>query len=647
MKFRKAKSSAAMTIVRHVVLICCICFLSLGVSSVSNAQERREISLDPIEALFRLAPYSSVIIEHDVTEADWDARLTLPELLALPETVFEPITTPQIGFGWNSAVIHVRTELRNDTDQRQDWVLAFNQIPWGKREVNLVLEGQPPPTAPILVFPDDAPWTDPDRFHYATFTMPAQSVATLFVSYANVSSSAPMSIEVPEDYRDRRFLKELQNYIILGLIFGVTLITTSLIGVLHRWISVYYVAYILSAAMHYCYVLNLFPFVPFLTEVVYPGMRFWWATLAIVFYLMFQRAFLSGHLQIGKWHKRIVLIAALTMLIVTSSVDIFGIPFAASVRWGFVCVAIVIVNAVIGVVRRVTGRWFFAAGCVVLAFMLVPLNLSDFLTGYYTYQDAATVFIYGLAFESVALSGAMFAQINEIKKQRERSLVSELRLAEEKLDISRRMAAAAHDIQQPLSSMRLALAGNDSDGTGRRDLGTAIDYLDDIVRRQIAEANGDEGHVARGSDGDIEEFDISLILNNLDAMFAAEAAAKGLRFRVVPSTARTRTNAFVLMRVASNLVSNAIRNTDVGGVLVGCRPSGMHWSLNIYDTGRGLSDDELAQYQRRHVRGGDYEGHGLGLSIVRQLCDENGIQTAISSLPGQGTVFKIILPRVQ
>lgn len=599
------------------------------------ADTKIRLDLVPDQAPFHLASTTSVLIDSEKQEADWDERLQLTDLIALPSTVFSPVTTPEIGFGWNSAIIYARTLLRNPTDEDQTWVLATNQSPWGKRSVYLVIDEQPLPADPFLKFPDDKPWNNSDRLLHAQFDMPAGATATLYTTYANAASSAPLSIEVPQNYNNRRMLAELNIYILIGLVFGVTILTVSLLGILHPKASFFYAAYLVCATMHICYVVNLFAFLPILSDFVYPVMRFWWAALSLFAYLMFQRAFFAKDPRIGDVLPRILLFVAIIHLLFVVAHDFFGQPYVYVIVWSSVCVLIIAANGIIAINKRITGRWFFSAGCLVLTAMVIPLMLSDFLTGYYTFETASFVTLYGLTFEAIALSCAMFARVREIRMEKEQALVAELKSTRETLSMTQKMAAAAHDLQQPLTSLKLAIK---QDKKENKTLGGAIDYLDDIVRSQLVD------HSADLAGREMELADVNVILDNLGPMFAAEATKKGLRFKLVPCNQQTTGNAFAMMRIVANLVSNAIRNTETGGVLVGCRTRNGQPCIEIYDTGPGMDPEDFAVLKAARSRKGAYDGQGLGLSIVDQLCRENGFELGMTSVIGKGTRIQLYLP---
>jgi CheY-like chemotaxis protein/anti-sigma regulatory factor (Ser/Thr protein kinase) len=141
------------------------------------------------------------------------------------------------------------------------------------------------------------------------------------------------------------------------------------------------------------------------------------------------------------------------------------------------------------------------------------------------------------------------------------------------------------------------------------------------------------------------------LLNEIDLYHRASAEAKGLRFRVVVTRAVTRTDRALMIRVLGNLVSNAIRYTNRGGVLIGVRTRSDRWSVEVVDTGSGIPADKLDQIFDEFVQLDNpthdrSKGLGLGLSIVRRMATLMGHEIAVKSVPGRGSVFSVGLPRV-
>jgi hypothetical protein len=362
-----------------------------------DAQEPRRLTLDPSQAPYNLAGFSDFLIEHEKSAADWDARMQLPELITLDDDTFDPVITRQIGFGLQGSIVHIRTRIENPTQVPQDWLLSFNQTKWGHRAVYLALDDEPIPTEPIFVYSEDVPWRVSDRLVHTTFTLRPLSTGTLYVSYENTASSAPMTIENPKDYHQRRLLEDLTIYVLLGLVLGVTVLTISLIGVLHQHVAIYYAGYVVCATIHICYVFDLFHPSPLLSLIANPFASFFmWGAASGSLYLLFQYAFFANIPNIRTGYRNVILGIASINLILLFAHGVLGMPLSYNLAGASIGMLLLPVNGIVAVVQKITGRWFFAVGCLSLTVMTTPLFLSDPLTAHYTYEEAAMIFLYGL-----------------------------------------------------------------------------------------------------------------------------------------------------------------------------------------------------------------------------------------------------------
>jgi len=139
------------------------------------------------------------------------------------------------------------------------------------------------------------------------------------------------------------------------------------------------------------------------------------------------------------------------------------------------------------------------------------------------------------------------------------------------------------------------------------------------------------------------------VFSTLRQEFVPIAAAKGLRFRERRARLYVETDPLLLQRVLRNLLSNAVRYTTEGGVLLAARRRSGRASLEVWDTGPGIRRDEFDRIFEEFYRGESAKaetsgGYGLGLSIVRRICAVLGHSLFVTSRPGSGTVFRVEIP---
>lgn len=236
--------------------------------------------------------------------------------------------------------------------------------------------------------------------------------------------------------------------------------------------------------------------------------------------------------------------------------------------------------------------------------------------------------------------------------QRNRELAERNREVERaNLAKSRFLAVASHDLRQPLHALNLFVAQlrDQADPIERTRLvarvDAAIDSMNELFNALLDISKLDAGVLAP----DISEFPVGHLLGRLEATFAATAREKGLRLRVVQSGTWVRSDAILLERILLNLVSNAIRYTSRGGIVVGCRRRGDRVRLEVWDSGIGLAEDQHRNifgefYQVGSPAPGQRAGLGLGLSIVDGLCRLLDHPIDLASRPGAGSRFAVSVP---
>lgn len=214
------------------------------------------------------------------------------------------------------------------------------------------------------------------------------------------------------------------------------------------------------------------------------------------------------------------------------------------------------------------------------------------------------------------------------------------------------VAAASHDLLQPLSAAKLFVAGarDDAQTPGlRATLVKAHNALTSVeaILGALLDISRLEGG---GSEVEITAVPLDALLDQLTDEFAPAAAAKGLRMDILPSRMVVKSDATYLRRILQNLISNAVRYTAKGRILVGPRhvPGGVR--IEVHDTGPGISaEDQKAIFREFHRVNGSAsaaEGMGLGLAIVERACQLLGHRLDLRSRLGVGTCFSVELPVV-
>ena len=216
---------------------------------------------------------------------------------------------------------------------------------------------------------------------------------------------------------------------------------------------------------------------------------------------------------------------------------------------------------------------------------------------------------------------------------------------------SRFFAAASHDLRQPLHALSLFVAALKA-RTHQPETQTLIDNIEASTAAMELLFNA-LLDISRLDAGAIEphrvHFPVQKLLNDLEQQFGAVAAEKRLRLRFRPCNATLYSDPLLIERILINLVSNAIRYTDDGGVLVACRRRGRMVRISVVDTGRGIPPDQqehvFHEFVQLHNAARDRSrGLGLGLAIVSRLGRLLGHRVDLRSHPGHGSSFSIDIP---
>jgi Na+/proline symporter/signal transduction histidine kinase len=215
---------------------------------------------------------------------------------------------------------------------------------------------------------------------------------------------------------------------------------------------------------------------------------------------------------------------------------------------------------------------------------------------------------------------------------------------------TRFLAAASHDILQPLNAARLYVTslierqGGGGDSRLVDNIDASLEAVEEIFGALLDMSRLDTGAMRP----EPTSFRIDDLMRQIDLEFAPLAVAKGLGLSFVRSSLVVRSDRRLLRRLVQNLVSNAIKYTPAGRVLVGCRRRGKHLRIDVYDTGVGIPEsqqrDIFVEFHRLDQGARIARGLGLGLSIVERVARVLGCDIEVESTVGRGSRFGVMVP---
>ncbi|MGI9221627.1 MAG: PAS domain S-box protein [Woeseiaceae bacterium] len=252
--------------------------------------------------------------------------------------------------------------------------------------------------------------------------------------------------------------------------------------------------------------------------------------------------------------------------------------------------------------------------------------------------------------ESARFVSSVIRDVTERKKMEQEIIAARQAAERANKANSAFLAAASHDLRQPVQALSLlngALRRTVKDERALEMIENqeySLTAMTNLLNSLLDISRLDAGAVTP----EIEEFPMQRLIDRLSAEFGRQAAHKGLQFKSESCRAIVRSDPNLLSEIIQNLVSNAIRYTDKGKVNLRCSESEGCCSVEVEDTGVGIENDQLEaifkEFHQVKAPGSNKEGFGLGLAIVRRLADLLGHDIDVESTPGHGSRFSLVIP---
>lgn len=288
---------------------------------------------------------------------------------------------------------------------------------------------------------------------------------------------------------------------------------------------------------------------------------------------------------------------------------------------------------------EVLAPWWSTVGALCLAMLLAGTAVAGLAL---------------MAFRGIGREQAILAGLEQ--RVRERTEEAEHRAEEARLaneSKTRFLAAASHDLRQPLQA-----AGMFAEVLSSRITEPNTVAVVDKLRRSIEATNSLLGSLLDVSaleagkiTPNLSTFRLMPLLAALVDQIEPEATARGLSIGAVPTDARIVSDPVLLERLLRNLLVNAVRYTETGGVLIGCRHRGDHVAIQVWDTGIGIPASKVAKIFDDFTRidrpgmAADSRGLGLGLGVVRRMAGLLNHSLEVRTLANRGSCFGVVVPR--
>lgn len=241
----------------------------------------------------------------------------------------------------------------------------------------------------------------------------------------------------------------------------------------------------------------------------------------------------------------------------------------------------------------------------------------------------------------------VFAALRDVSAQKElRRQLEEASRAK-----SRFLAAASHDLRQPIQALTIlnSVARKSATDVMHQSIiqkqQKSLDSMASLLNALLDISKLEAGIVKP----DITDCEVQNIFDDLRAGFEVQAQDKGLQLIIEPCGDIARSDSRLLKQILENFMSNAIRYTQEGFVRLRCRHRNPLIELEVADTGLGIAPDEIGhifeEFRQAEAGTARPEGLGLGLSIVKRTAELLGCDLKVESKPGEGSAFSVIVPQ--
>lgn len=478
----------------------------------------------------------------------------------------------------------------------------------------------------------------------------------------------PISLLSKDEYDTQEHRRLLSHGLFLGAImtFVVLFIVSPnfLMNAASNWFGVYLASMALLNMHSHGYSLDFLSITPdnyfLFTRILH--------TSVMLFYLLFTLSFLKASDAYPTFRRSVwafigvgLTIALLEQLLYSDQFQIIAnlvpLTFLILGCWG----------AFLAVRDRLHGGRFFMCGFSLLAIGGV-INFFASLPEFARWNEPIDQLTLVLQIaDALVFGGAILNQIYGLSHARDQAVTAQLTETQRRLALSKELlskesdlrkathlaerhranlASTSHDLRQPIASLRTSLEiAKDQSPKLVSDLSAGIEFLDELLEQTLAKTQPIVQAQDTSDQPEKEEaVELQIILQNAQRMFAMEAKEKGVSLKIVASSLTVCVPTIDLVRIVSNLASNAVRYAPSGTVLIGVRRRGGGAAIEVWDNGAGIPQEQLETVLQPYVRGPKAsmsEGSGLGLTIVQELAERNGLTLNVRSAPGKGSVFAV------
>ncbi len=641
----------------------------LMVFLIASAYAQEEVTPPPAINLDSSAEFYDSILDNVSAYIDPTRKDTPEQVLAQPER-FQPVETKYLDFGLTQARIWLKVDVTNATGRSGPWRIDYARQYIQSIDTYIVRPGRTP--IRVLQHKQTDPFTArPIQSRLLTQDIdiaPGETITLLIGYTSNATTSLKVGIGTPSSVVGRHSVESSLNDVLNGALWAIVIVSLIMIPIIGCRIGLRFAAYIIAG---FTYVLHadgytfqhVFPNQPWLTEPL---------NLAFMLVMSFAALSFTRELFALKVHaprfdrilRWISFTAGILAIVVIPLIEFRGLMIAAYSLVP-ICSFLQAATGVIAVRKGIAGAWPYLIGGSFVVLSFAYATIAHLVPGAFNLDATLDFGHMVLLIECFVFAAAIMLRVIELRNQRDAATQAEIDLTKEQLALSKslqksqadyaearqssqthrkRLVAVSHDLQQPLASLKAGLERlRGKDETTLAQMYAAFDFLETLSMGQLK--TGDQDTLgAVDTVPEQEQFQLSDVLNNVHAIYSPQATSKGLNFIYIPVVAKVKTDPVALLRTVSNLVSNAIKYTEAGDVIMQAISDGGDVVIEIKDSGPGMTDAVLDRVRQTYQTEAANGGTGLGLPLVEESSRAFGYKFNITSTPGTGTVCRLTLP---
>jgi len=584
-------------------------------------------------------------------DADWQLRVQ--DFVGPSAVEMQPVLGPTPDFGYTAARIWLRVQVVNQSATISDW--RFLMHVGFLQQLAIYRVGADNAVTTLVDLQEDSPFRA-RPIDYPQVVAPLDlapgEAATVIVMYQSLGAARhAMSIETPDSFVEKARVAAAKNYAFYGMILVMIALAAVALVSFRELVFAAYIAYLLSVFVYIAHgdgtaFQYLWPTLPQINSMA--------AAVAGSGVMVFGGLFAITFLRTARYHP----VMHRLLLVVMASVLVLDIvlwatdPKLLNRLLVYMILVSVLTFVAAGLVaartrfREVRFYLFSWTAGLIPAFLFTGRFAFGLEPSFITTYDAMRL---ALVIDVLMMGLAIFDSYNH---QRQSAMEETLAHAQRNLALSQRLTLledryeqvttsarqreesvkdTVHDLRQPMHALRLSLRQMfDAQARKTTDAGqieSALAYMEQLVAERLAETSAMSAPANAASPVGGEP-GLHAVLRGVADMFAAEAEEKGLGLKLVLAAPDAPVASYPLMRVVANLVSNAIKYTREGRILITLRRSGAGHRIDVHDTGPGLQGAtfELALLRNQRLdRDLDAApGSGLGLSVARETAQANG-----------------------